>query len=83
MGDIIDLPEKNRTGTHGGKRPGAGRPKGSVKEIHHQRPQHQVRAFEGEWELISHFAFLVKHGKIEACRKALQRLDAGAGTKAQ
>lgn len=59
----------------GGRRPGAGRPKGSVKDEHSQRPQHQLRAFEEEWELIRRFAKLVKHGDLEKCRKALEDLE--------
>ena len=35
----------------GGKRPGAGRPKGTTKVVHNVRPQHQLRAFEDEWRM--------------------------------
>ena len=41
----------------GGKRPNAGRPKSLESR---ERPQHQVRAFEEEWELIKIFATIVK-----------------------
>lgn len=44
----------------GGKRPGAGRPKGSAKEISVQRKQHQVWAFDDEWAMIKEFASIVK-----------------------
>ena len=47
-------------GSWGGKRAGAGRPKGSTKEDSNIRKQHQVRAHEEEWELIKEFATLVK-----------------------
>ena len=40
----------------GGKRTGAGRPVGATKEVSVQRPQHQLRAFPDEWELIREFA---------------------------
>ena len=66
----------------GGRRPNqTGRPKGTVKEIHNPRPQHQVRAFEDEWELIKRFAKLVKRGKIEKCREAVEKLEAADGKK--
>lgn len=44
--------------TWGGKRTGAGRPVGTTKEVSVQRPQHQLRAFPDEWELIREFARL-------------------------
>lgn len=44
----------------GGKRPGAGRPKGSFKAKSEQRKQHQLRATEDEWEVIKRFATIVK-----------------------
>lgn len=50
----------------GGKRSGAGRPKGTTKEVSNQRPQHQVRAFDDEWEIIKAFATLVKKDKEKA-----------------
>ncbi len=47
----------------GGARPGAGRPKGSVKPVHIQRKQRQVRAFDDEWEVIKEFMKAVRvHG---------------------
>lgn len=52
----------------GGKRPGQGRPKGSKNKAPlNPRPQHQLRAFDDEWELILRFAKLVKHGDKERC----------------
>ena len=56
----------------GGRRPGAGRPKGSTKNGSSVRPQHQLRAYDEEWDLIRRFARLVKHGKMEACKAALE-----------
>ena len=52
----------------GGKRPGAGRPKGSIKEISVQRKQHQVRAFDDEWAMIKEFATIVKKDPERAKR---------------
>ena len=44
----------------GGKRKGAGRPKGSTKFIHNQRKQRQLRAFDEEWEKIKIFIKIVR-----------------------
>lgn len=63
----------------GGRRPGAGRPKGSTKDGSSVRPQHQLRAYDEEWNLIQRFARLVKHGKMEACKTALDQLEAADG----
>ena len=57
----------NATGW-GGKRPGAGRPKGSTKEISVQRKQHQVRAFDDERAMIKEFAAIVKKDPERAKR---------------
>ena len=43
------------------------------------RPQHQLRAYDEEWDLIRRFARLVKHGKMEACKAALDQLEAADG----
>ena len=51
----------------GGMRPGAGRPKGSVSP-EGTRKQHQVRAFDDEWDLIYRFA------KLKACKVAVEKL---------
>ena len=67
----------------GGKRVGAGRPKGSVKTVHNRRPQHAVAAFDNEWEVIRRFARLVKHVDIAACEKALIKLEAKLGQAQQ
>ncbi|WP_293852731.1 hypothetical protein [uncultured Phascolarctobacterium sp.] len=61
----------------GGKRTGAGRPVGTTKEVSVQRPQHQLRAFPDEWELIREFARLVKHVSKEECEQALSDLANG------
>lgn len=52
----------------GGARPGAGRPKGSTKEVSNARPQHQLRAFADEWEMIREFAQIVKKDRERAER---------------
>jgi len=39
------------------------------------RSQHQVRAFDDEWELIRRFADLVKQGKLEACKQFLEEAE--------
>lgn len=65
----------------GGRRPGAGRPKGSTKNGSSVRPQHQLRAHEDEWDLIKRFARLVKHGKMEDCKRALEALETADGKK--
>lgn len=62
----------------GGRRPGAGRPKGSVSPDG-VRSQHQVRAFDDEWELIKRFAKLVKQGKLEACKQFLEEAETADG----
>ncbi|WP_432643465.1 hypothetical protein [Acidaminococcus sp.] len=59
----------------GGRRPGAGRPKGSTKDGSSVRPQHQLRAYDEEWDLIRRFARLVKHGNAQACKAALDQLE--------
>lgn len=62
----------------GGRRPGAGRPKGTTKDVHNSRPQHQVRAFDDEWDLISRFAKLVKSGKFKSCKAAVEKIEKGS-----
>lgn len=64
----------------GGRRPNqTGRPKGTVKDNHNPRPQHQVRAFDDEWELIKRFAKLVKQGKLESCKQFLEKAETTDG----
>lgn len=63
--------------TWGGKRTGVGRPVGTTKEVSVQRPQHQLRAFPDEWEMIREFARLVKHVSKEECQQALSDLAEG------
>lgn len=59
----------------GGKRAGAGRPAGSKnKEQKETRGQHQLRAYDDEWEMIREFASLLKHGKKEECQKFLETM---------
>ena len=59
----------------GGKRPGAGRPKGTLKGYSDARPQHQMRATDEEWELIKRFGKLLKKGHIQACTAAVELLE--------
>lgn len=51
----------------GGKREGAGRPVGSVSEKG-VRKQHQIRAFDEEWEIIRAFSRIVKKDPERAKR---------------
>lgn len=39
------------------------------------RTQRQMKAYDDEWELIRRFAFHVKHGDKQKCKKALETLD--------
>ena len=57
----------------GGKREGAGRPKGSVK-AEGTRKQRQIRAYPDEWELIQKFVKLVKENK-DVCADLLKKLS--------
>ena len=50
--------------TRGGKRPGAGRPKGTTQAV--VRKKRSLRAFDDEWELIKKFARIMKKNKKEA-----------------
>lgn len=59
--------------TWGGKRKGAGRPKGTTKAISVQRKQKQIRAFEEEWEIIKAFSDIVKYGNKEECIKFVEK----------
>lgn len=52
--------------TWGGKRAGAGRPKGTTKAVKNPRPARWVSAFDDEWELIKQFAKLVKTDRERA-----------------
>lgn len=51
----------------GGSRPNAGRPKGTVKP-EGVRKQHQLRAYDDEWELIKEFSRIVKKDRARAAR---------------
>ncbi|WP_302889801.1 hypothetical protein [uncultured Acidaminococcus sp.] len=79
MGAVYNSEKKKQIKSWGGKRTGAGRPKGTVKEIHVRRPPHQIKAFDDEWDLIRRFARLVKHGNMESCKKALEALEVADG----
>ena len=59
------MTEEKKTGW-GGKRAGAGRPKGTTKDISMVRKQRQVRAFDEEWEMIKEFAAIVKKDPVRA-----------------
>ena len=63
---MSDIQKSNR----GGARPGAGRP----KKLQGVRKQHQLRAYDDEWELIREFSWFVKHGCKEDCAKLMERL---------
>jgi len=57
----------------GGKREGAGRPKGSVNP-NGIRKQRQIRAYPDEWELIQKFVKLVKENK-DVCADLLKKFE--------
>ena len=61
----------------GGARPGAGRP----KKLQGVRKQHQLRAYDDEWELIREFSWFVKHGCKEDCAKIMAQLRKIRGRK--
>lgn len=44
--------------TRGGRREGAGRPKGTTKDV--VRKSRTLRAFDEEWEMIKEFASILK-----------------------
>lgn len=46
--------------SRGGKREGAGRPKGSFKENPNPRSVRQLRAYDDEWFVIKEFVKLVR-----------------------
>lgn len=52
----------------GGKRAGAGRPKGTTKGYSVQRTPHQIRAFDDEWTIIKEFVAIVKKDRPRAER---------------
>ena len=58
----------------GGAREGAGRRKKN-EEDKMIRPQHQVRAFENEWDLIKRFSAIVKSDRINEAEKVLYDLE--------
>ena len=60
----------------GGRRPGAGRPKGTTKPVHIQRKQRQVRAFDEEWPVIQEFVKALRVAGVERAREAVERLSA-------
>ena len=49
---------------------------GRAKKERGVRQQHQVRAYDDEWELIKRFSIMVKYmGKLDDCRKAVEILE--------
>lgn len=52
---------------HGGRREGAGRPKGTIKP-EGVRKQRQLRAYDDEWETIKEFAKILKRDPARARR---------------
>lgn len=67
-------PDDGRRKNIGGKRPGAGRPKGSTSP-RGARGIHQIRAYDDEWELIRQFQRLTRID-IEQSRLAINMLAA-------
>lgn len=57
----------------GGKREGAGRPKGTERGVDVTRTQRNMRAFDDEWEMIKEFATIVKKDPAKA-RTALDAM---------
>lgn len=57
----------------GGKREGAGRPKGSLNETHNPRAHRQLRAYADEWAAIKEF---VKVVRSLGAKKALELIKA-------
>lgn len=49
---------------------------GRPKKAEGARGQHQMRAYDDEWQLILRFAALVKHADRSACEEAVARLEA-------
>lgn len=58
----------------GGARPGAGRPRKGEAEKK-QRPQHQVRAWADEWDIIKRFSKLVKSNGKNKCERMIEELE--------
>lgn len=52
----------------GGKRAGAGRPKGTTKAESNQRKQRQVRAHDDEWQMIKEFVDIARKDPDRARR---------------
>lgn len=52
----------------GGKRTGAGRPKGSTNAVRNPRPARWVSAYDDEWKIIKEFISIVKQDKSRAER---------------
>lgn len=59
----------------GGKREGAGRPKGWRKPFSEARTRRGLVAFDDEWDLIKRFANLVKYSDKEKCAVMLAHLE--------
>lgn len=60
------MPVSKKENSWGGKRTGAGRPKGSTKANKNPRPARWVSAYDDEWELIKQFAKIVKTDRQRA-----------------
>jgi len=54
--------------THGGARPGAGRP-----ALDEKRKMRSMRAHDDEWALIQQFAELVKSVHADECRQFVEK----------
>lgn len=67
-------PEDGRKNNGKFPKPWAGRKKLADPSLSKQRKQHQVRAFDNEWELIKKFVNIVRRSP-EQCAKVLRFFD--------
>ena len=58
----------------GGKRNGAGRPKGSIKDEHNERPRRQLRAFDDEFAVIKKFMYIVRDIGADKAETLLEKI---------
>ena len=67
------MSDEQKQNAWGGRRPNqTGRPKGTFKP-EGQRKQHQLRAYDDEWELVKRFNKIVRTHK-EQCRQFLDSI---------
>ena len=60
----------------GGKREGAGRPKGTKNQTYNRRKQRGLTAWDEEWALIKEFERLLKRFGTEKAAEVLKHFDA-------